>query len=188
MSSKITLTETQPAQDSTFIAYCDCDNQSQNILKLLPIGPHPRPQKSTIDREEGKWARQSPLLKLLTLLGCVPFNFMANRRVPKFFFNNCAQSTGKTFMCPTFRTNAIFKYTKCYISTNLSSFLKLCLLYCQKYLPLLQQIADSLKKIGLVGTLLLGPDKKNSCTAERLYTNDALSLILFPPITACFFR
>ena len=30
-------------------------------------------------------------------------------------------------------------------------------------------------------------DKKNACTAQRLYTNDALSLILFPPITAQLF-
>ena len=79
---------------------------------------------------------------------------MANWRVPKFSLNNCAQSRKKTFMCPKFRTNAVLMYTKCHISTNLSSFLKLCLLYCQKYLLLLQQIADSLKKIGLVGTLL----------------------------------
>ena len=84
---------------------------------------------------------------------CVPSNFMANRQVPKFSLNNCAQSPKKTFMCPKFRTNPVLMYTKCHISTNLSSFLKLCLLYCQKYLPLLQQIADSLKKIGLVGTL-----------------------------------
>ena len=83
---------------------------------------------------------------------CVPSNFMANRRVPKFSLNNCAQSPKKTFMCPKFRTNPVLMYTKCHLSTNLSSFLKLCLLYCQKYLPLLRQIADSLKKISLVGT------------------------------------
>ena len=81
---------------------------------------------------------------------CVPSNFMADRRVPKFSLNICAQSPKKTFMCPKFRTNPVLMYTKCHISTNLSSFLKLCLLYCQKYLPLLQQIADSLKKFGLV--------------------------------------
>ena len=84
---------------------------------------------------------------------CIPYNFMANRRVPKFSLDNCPQSLKKTFMCPKFHTNPVLKYTKCHISTNLSSFLKLCLLYCQKYLPLLQQIADSLKKIGSVGTL-----------------------------------
>ena len=75
---------------------------------------------------------------------------MANRRVPKFSLSICAQSPKKTFMCPKFRTNPVLMYTKRHISTNLSSFLKLCLLYCQKDLPLLQQIADSLKKIGLV--------------------------------------
>ena len=58
------------------------------------------PQKSTIDREEGKWARQLPLSKLLTPASA---------------------------------------------------------------------------------------DKKNSCTAQRLYTNDALSLILFSLITARLF-
>ena len=30
-------------------------------------------------------------------------------------------------------------------------------------------------------------DKKNSCTALRLYTNDAFSLVLFQPITARLF-
>ena len=84
---------------------------------------------------------------------------MANQRVPKFSLYNCAQSSEKTFMCPKFHTNPVFKYTKCHISTNLLNFLKLCLLYCQKLLPLLQQIADSLKKIGLVGTL--ATTKKN---------------------------
>ena len=58
-------------------------------------------------------------------------------------------------MCPKFRTNPVLKYTKCHISTNLSNFLKLLITLLQKnYLPLLQQIADLLKKIGLVGTLL----------------------------------
>ena len=84
----------------------------------------------------------------------VPSNFMANQRVPKFSLNICAQSPKKMFVCPKFQTNPVLKYTKCHISTNLSSFLKLCLLYCQKYLHLLEQIADSLKKIGLVRTLV----------------------------------
>ena len=63
-------------------------------------------------------------------------------------------------MCPKFRINAVLMYTKRHISTNLSSFLKLCLLYCQKYMPLLQQIVDSLKKIGLVGTLITTKQKQ----------------------------
>ena len=86
---------------------------------------------------------------------CVPSNFMTNRRVPKFSLNNCAQSSKKMFMCPKFCTNPVLNYTKCHLSTNLSNFLKLCLLLyiAKNYLPLLQQIADSLKKIGLVGTL-----------------------------------
>ena len=29
---------------------------------------------------------------------CVPSNFMANRQVPKFSLNNCAQSSKKTFV------------------------------------------------------------------------------------------
>ena len=53
-------------------------------------------------------------------------------QVPKFSLNNCAQSSKKTFMCPKFRTNPVLKYTHCHISTNLSNFPKLCLLYCQK--------------------------------------------------------
>ena len=67
---------------------------------------------------------------------CFSSNFMANRQVPKFSLNSCAQSPKKTFMCPKFRANPVLKYTKCYISTNLSNFLKLCLLYCQKLFAL----------------------------------------------------
>ena len=62
---------------------------------------------------------------------CVPSNFMANWRVPKFSTNNCAQSFKKTIMCPKFCTNPVLKYTKCHISTNLSNFVKLRLVYCQ---------------------------------------------------------
>ena len=83
----------------------------------------------------------------------VPSNFMANRRVPIFSLNNCAQTTKKTFMCPKFSSNPLLKYTQSHISTKLSNFLKLCLLYCQKLFALSPTIANSLKKIGLVGTL-----------------------------------
>ena len=76
---------------------------------------------------------------------------MADRRVPEFSLNNCAQSPKKTFMYPKFHTISVSKYTKCHISTNLSSSLKLCLLYCQKYSPLYRQIAASLKKNRLSG-------------------------------------
>ena len=72
----------------------------------------------------------------VSLVACVPSNFMANRQVPKFSLNNCAQSSKKTFMCPKFCTNSVLKYTKCHISTNLSNFLKLCSLYCQKLFAL----------------------------------------------------
>ena len=72
------------------------------------------------------------LLAWLVALSCVPSNLITDRRVPKFSLNNCAQSSKKTFMCPKFLTNPVIKYTRCHISTNLSNFLKLCLLYCQK--------------------------------------------------------
>ena len=64
---------------------------------------------------------------------CVPSNFIANRQVPKFFLNNCAQSSKKTFMYPKFCTNPVLN---CHLSTNLSNFLNLCLLYCRKLLAL----------------------------------------------------
>ena len=67
------------------------------------------------------------------VLSCVPYDFLANQRVPNFFKNNCAQSSKKMFMCPKFCTNPVIKYTKCQISTN---FLKLHLLYCQNLFPL----------------------------------------------------
>ena len=67
---------------------------------------------------------------------CVPFNIMVNRRVLKFSLSNCAQSSKKTFMCSNFCTNPVLKYTQCHISTNLSNFLRLCLLYCQTLLAL----------------------------------------------------
>ena len=74
--------------------------------------------------------------KILQATVCVPSNFMANQRMPKFSSNNCAQSSKKTFLCPKGRPNPVSKYTQCHISTNLSNFLKLCLLYCQKLLAL----------------------------------------------------
>ena len=85
---------------------------------------------------------------------CVPSNFMANRQVPKFSLNNCAQSFKKTFMCPKFCTNPVLKYTKCHVSTNLSNFLKLHLLYCQNLFALAPANRRFAEKIGLVGTLV----------------------------------
>ena len=78
---------------------------------------------------------------------------MANRRVPKFSLNNCAQSPQKAFLCPKFCTNPVWKYTKCHISTIFSKSYVYYQYIAKKYLPLLQQIVDLLKKIGLVGTL-----------------------------------
>ena len=63
------------------------------------------------------------------LTNTVPSNFMANQPVPKFYCNNCAQSSKKTCMGPNFCTKRVLKYTKCHISTNLSSFLEQCLPY-----------------------------------------------------------
>ena len=60
-------------------------------------------------------------------------------------------------MHPKFCTNPVLKSTKSYIPTNLSTFLKLCLSYshmAKNYLPLMQQIADLLAKIGIVRTLM----------------------------------
>ena len=81
----------------------------------------------------------SKMLNILCITAAkssVPSNFLANRQVPNFSLNNCAQSFKKTFMCPKFCTNSVLKYTKCHISTNLSNFLKLCSLYCQKLFAL----------------------------------------------------
>ena len=80
---------------------------------------------------------------------------MANRRVPKFSLNNCAQSFKKTIMCPKFCTNPVLKYTKCYISTNLSNFLKLRLLYCHNLFALAPTNQRFAEKISLVGTLMV---------------------------------
>ena len=70
------------------------------------------------------------------VIPCVPSSFTANRQVPKFSWNNCAQSCKKMFMCPKFWTNPALKYTKCHISTNLLNFLKLCFLHCKKLFAL----------------------------------------------------
>ena len=80
--------------------------------------------------------RLRTMLCMFLATSSVPSKFMANRRVPKFSWNNCAQSSRKTFMCPSIHTNWVLKYTKCHISTNLLSFLKLCVRYCQKLFAL----------------------------------------------------
>ena len=79
---------------------------------------------------------------------------MANRPEPKFSWNNCAQNSKKTFMCPNFYTNRV-------LSIPNVIFLQICWVFwsyvyyiAKNYLPLLQQNADWLKKIGLVGMLL----------------------------------
>ena len=95
----------------------------------------------------------------------VPFNFMANQQVPIFSWNNCVQSSRKTFMCPDFHTHRVLKYTKCHISTNWLSFLKSYVYHIAKnYLPLLQQIADWLKIISPVGTQVSDVNCWTICT------------------------
>ena len=90
-------------------------------------------------------------------VSCVPSTSMASRRVPKLSYDNCVQSSKNTFMCPKFHTNPVLKCR--YAKPNVI-FPQICRIFkrfvyyiARNYLPLLQQIADSLKKIGLVGTL-----------------------------------
>ena len=80
-------------------------------------------------------------------------------------------------MCPKFRTNPVLKYTQCHISTNLSNFLKLCLLYCQKLFALASPNRRSLKKISLVGTLVW-PCGKNSAWIISRTSKKAISITL----------
>ena len=106
-----------------------------------------------------------------TVYICVPSNFMANRRVPKFSLNNCAQSFKKTFMCPKVCFNPVLKYTKCHVSTNSSNFLKLCYYTAKTYLLLLQQIADSLKKSAKKSEKKNLPKKSGSAGIHVQQTN-----------------
>ena len=101
---------------------CKLNNTDFNGFKVLRI----------CNSEYATKIQEALLIKKTLPTTCVPSNFMTNRRVPKFSLNNCAQSAKKTFMCPKFCTNPVLNYTKCHLSTNLSNFLKLCLLYCQK--------------------------------------------------------
>ena len=87
--------------------------------------------------------------------------------MPKFSLNNCAQSSKKTFMCPKFRTNPVLKYIQCHISTNLSNFLKLCLLYCKKLLT-------------------LAPTNRRFAEKNWLSGNTVLELCQFFEILDCF--
>ena len=80
-------------------------------------------------------------------------------------------------MCPKFCTNPVLKYTQCHISTDLSNFLKLCLLYCQKLFDLLQKIADLLKKIGLVGALM-PPDRDAFFATFDMWSKKVKSCLL----------
>ena len=59
------------------------------------------------------------------------------------------------FMCPEFCTNPVLKYTKCHVSTNLSKFLKLHLLYYQKLFALAPTNRRFAEKISLVGKLIM---------------------------------
>ena len=60
----------------------------------------------------------------------------ATGECPNFLETIVRKALKKTFVCPNICTNRVLKYTKCHISTNLLSFLKLCLPYCQKLFAL----------------------------------------------------
>ena len=127
--------------------------------KLFPRSS-PNPNECTHERSKStrtlihksqRFQNKADGLYLTTPVIRVPSNFMANRQVPKFSSNNCAQSSKKAFMCPKFHTTPVFKYTKCHISTNVSSFLKLCLLNCQKLFALPATNRRFAEKIRLSG-------------------------------------
>ena len=94
---------------------------------------------------------------------------MANRRVPKFSLNNCDQSSKKTFMCPEFCTNPVLKYTKCQIFQSYIYYI------AKNYLPLLQQIAGLLKKIGCL--VLLITCRESSATTRGVYLQRLAKLL-----------
>ena len=110
---------------------------------------------------------------------CVPSSFMANRRVPKFSSNKCAQSSKKTFMCPNFRTNPVLKYTKCRIFTNLSNFLKLCLLYCKKLFALAPTNCRFAEKNRLSGN----PDANHPYHKSNILKFSSFELVLIPVLS-----
>ena len=91
----------------------------------------------------------------------------------------------KTFMCPNFLYQSVLKYTKCHISTYLSNFLKLPFIVLPKLIcPCSQQIANQLKKIGLVGTLhksSVGQPTPLSITV-RFYVHSFLLCSYFYPV------
>ena len=74
-------------------------------------------------------------------------------------------------MCPKFHTNPVFKYTKCHISTNCLIFYSYVYYIVKNYLSLLQQIADMLKKIGLVETLMSALSHFNKIFGKLLHSS-----------------
>ena len=113
---------------------------------------------------------------------CVLSNFMGNRRVAEFSLSNCAQSFRKTSMCPKFCTNPVLKDIKCHISTNLSNFLKLCLLYCQKLFalaPINRRFAEKTRLSGNTGSELTLQRRMRYCwTMWPVFDWYALSLMI----------
>ena len=97
---------------------------------------------------------------------------MANRQVPKFSLNNCAESSKKTFTCPKFCTNPVSKHTQSHISTNLSNFLKLWLQYCQKLFALAPTNRRFAEENRLSGSTAQSYKKTFMC--PKFHTNPAL--------------
>ena len=78
----------------------------------------------------------------------------ATGECPNFLETIVRKALKKTFVCPNICTNRVLKYTKCHISTNLLSFLKLCLPYCQKLFalaPTNRWLAEKNRTVGNTG-------------------------------------
>ena len=91
----------------------------------------------------------------------------------KFFLNNFAQSCKNTFICSKFRTNPILKVNFKSYFHKFIDFLEATFIFLPKinYLSLIQQTADSLTKIDLVGTL-----PPSGASDEVYHTQGALTL------------
>ena len=63
---------------------------------------------------------------------CVPSNFMANRQVPEFSLNNCAQSSKKMFMCPSIKVYQMSYFHK-FVKFSKATFTILPKLICPCY-------------------------------------------------------
>ena len=80
---------------------------------------------------------------------------LAYPEVSKFFWNNCAHSCKKKFMCPKFCLKLIIKNTKCHISKKLLNFLKLFIMLPKIIGSYSNILLINWQKSKLVGTLLV---------------------------------